>query len=63
MRAPDLSVLDKTNPEPFRDAMSSSTSRDLTQMMVETVDNGTAAPAAIPGIKVAGKTLYRTPAL
>ena len=56
VRAPDLSVLDKTNPEPFRDATSSSTARDLTQMMVETVDNGTAAPAAIPGIKVAGKT-------
>jgi peptidoglycan glycosyltransferase len=56
VRAPDLSVLDKTNPEPFRDAMGSTTARDLTQMMVETVDNGTAAPAAMPGIKVAGKT-------
>jgi penicillin-binding protein A len=56
VRAPDLSVLDKTNPEPFRDAMSSTTARDLTQMMVETVDNGTASPAAMPGIKVAGKT-------
>ncbi len=56
VRAPDLSVLDKTNPEPFRDAVSSTVARDLTQMLVETVDNGTAAPAAIPGIKVAGKT-------
>ena len=56
VRAPDLSVLDKTNPEPFREAVSSTTARDLTQMMVETVDNGTASPAAIPGMKVAGKT-------
>ena len=56
VRAPDLSVLDKTNPEPFRDAVSSTVARDLTQMLVETVDNGTAGPAAIPGIKVAGKT-------
>ena len=56
VRAPDLSVLDKTSPEPFREAVSSTVARDLTQMMVETVDNGTAAPAAMPGIKVAGKT-------
>jgi peptidoglycan glycosyltransferase len=56
VRAPDLSVLDKADPEAFRDAVSSGTARDLTQMMVETVDQGTASPAAIPGIKVAGKT-------
>ena len=56
VRAPDLSVLEKAGPEPFRDAISSSTARDLTQMMVETVDQGTATPAQIPGIKVAGKT-------
>jgi peptidoglycan glycosyltransferase len=56
VRAPDLSVLEKSDPEPFRDAISSSTARDLTQMMVETVDSGTATTAQIPGIKVAGKT-------
>jgi penicillin-binding protein A len=56
VRAPDLSVLDKAGPEAFRDAVSSTTARDLTQMMVETVDQGTATPAQIPGIKVAGKT-------
>ncbi|MGZ8738011.1 MAG: peptidoglycan D,D-transpeptidase FtsI family protein [Nocardioides sp.] len=56
VRAPDLSVLDKTSDEPFRDAISSSTARDLTQMMVEVVDNGTGATAQMPGIKVAGKT-------
>jgi len=57
VRSPDLDVLDKTNPEPFRsEAVSSSVARDLTQMMIETVDTGTATPAQIPGIKVAGKT-------
>jgi peptidoglycan glycosyltransferase len=30
--------------------------RDLTQMMVEVVDNGTGTTAQIPGMKVAGKT-------
>jgi peptidoglycan glycosyltransferase len=57
VRAPDLSVLDKTTPEPFRShAVSSSVARDLTQMMIEVVDRGTGTTAQIPGIKVAGKT-------
>jgi len=57
VRAPDLSVLDKTTPEAFRsNAVSSSVARDLTQMMIEVVDNGTGQTAQIPGIKVAGKT-------
>jgi penicillin-binding protein A len=54
--APDLSMLDKTEPEPFREAMSSANAQDLTAMMIEVVDQGTAAPAAIPNMKVAGKT-------
>jgi peptidoglycan glycosyltransferase len=57
VRAPDLSVLDKTTPEPFRtNAVSSSVARQLTQMMVEVVDHGTGTTAQIPGVKVAGKT-------
>lgn len=56
VRSPDLDVLEKTNPEAFRNAVSSSVARDLTQMMIETVDAGTATPAQIPGMKVAGKT-------
>ena len=54
--SPDLDLLDKANGEPLSDAVSSSVARDLQQMMIEVVDNGTAAPAAIPGIKVGGKT-------
>lgn len=57
VRAPDLSVLDKTTPEAYRsNAVSSSVAHDLTQMMIEVVDNGTGQTAKIPGIKVAGKT-------
>lgn len=55
--SPDLEPLDKTSPEAFRtNAVSSSVAQDLTEMMVEVVDTGTATPAQIPGIKVAGKT-------
>jgi peptidoglycan glycosyltransferase len=57
VRAPDLSVLDKTTPEAYRsNAVSSTVARQLTGMMVEVVDNGTAGTAKIPGVKVAGKT-------
>ncbi|MGZ4436689.1 MAG: peptidoglycan D,D-transpeptidase FtsI family protein [Nocardioidaceae bacterium] len=57
VRAPDLSVLDKTTPEAFRsNAVSSSVAHDLTQMMIQVVDSGTGTTAQIPGIKVAGKT-------
>lgn len=57
VRAPDLSVLDKTDPEAYRsNAVSASVARDLTQMMIGVVDQGTASTAQIPGVKVAGKT-------
>lgn len=56
VRSPDLEVLDKANPEPHRNAVSPSVARDLTQMMIEVVDQGTGASAQIPGTKVAGKT-------
>ena len=57
VRAPDLSVLDKTNPQPFRSNVTSpSVARDLTKMMEAVVQYGTGTTAQIPGIKVAGKT-------
>jgi len=56
VRSPNLDVLDKANPEPYRSAVSSSVARDLTQMMIEVVDQGTGMTAQMTGIKVAGKT-------
>jgi peptidoglycan glycosyltransferase len=57
VRAPDLSVLEKTEEEEMPErAMSSTSASLLTQMMVEVVDQGTGATAQIPEIKVAGKT-------
>jgi penicillin-binding protein A len=57
IRAPDLSVLDQTQPEAYRsNAISASVARQLTSMMVAVVDRGTATTAQIPGVKVAGKT-------
>ncbi|MGY2701228.1 peptidoglycan D,D-transpeptidase FtsI family protein [Nocardioides sp. HB32] len=52
----DLDVLDKTDPQELSKAVSSTTASEVTKLMVSTVQNGTASPAAIPGIDVAGKT-------
>ncbi len=56
VRAPNLSVLDRTDPQSISKAMSSTTAEELTKMLVATVDSGTATPAQIPGVQVAGKT-------
>jgi peptidoglycan glycosyltransferase len=57
VRAPDLSVLEKTSPEEMPErAMSSASAAELTRMMVSVVDNGTATSAQVPGVSVAGKT-------
>jgi peptidoglycan glycosyltransferase len=56
IRSSDLEVLDKTDPEALGSAVSAATARQLTDMMVAVVDNGTARPAQIPGVQVAGKT-------
>ncbi len=49
-------TLQSTTPEQLSQATSSSTAGEVTRMMVATVQTGTATPAAIPGIQVAGKT-------
>lgn len=57
VRAPDLSVLEKTPPEELPDrAMSPRSARMLSQMLVAVVEDGTGTSAQIPGIAVAGKT-------
>ncbi|MDF1604482.1 penicillin-binding protein 2 [Nocardioides sp. YIM 152315] len=55
-QAADLNVLDKTDPEELSQAVSATAANEVTELMVSTVDSGTASPAAIPGIDVAGKT-------
>ena len=52
----DLDVIEKTDPEVLSDAVSSTTASEVTKLMVATVNEGTASPAAISGIQVAGKT-------
>ena len=56
VRAPNASLLEETEPSTYSQAVSGTTADELTEMMVATVDTGTAAVAAIPGIRVAGKT-------
>jgi penicillin-binding protein A len=56
VRAPDLSVLDQTEDSDLSQAVSRTTADELTDMMVATVDTGTASPAQIEGVRVAGKT-------
>jgi peptidoglycan glycosyltransferase len=54
--SPDLDVLDKPSPSRLSEAVSGTTANELTKALVATVTSGTAAPAAIPGVQVAGKT-------
>jgi peptidoglycan glycosyltransferase len=52
-----LETVAQTEPAKLAQATSSTTASEVTKMMVATVeDGGTAFPAAIPGIQVAGKT-------
>lgn len=56
VQSPEFEPIESTEPELLDQAISSSTASQLTDLMVSTVDDGTANPAAIPGIQVAGKT-------
>jgi peptidoglycan glycosyltransferase len=56
IRGPDLAILKTTKPEQFEQAVDPLYAAQLTEMMVNVVDNGTGSNAQIPGVKVAGKT-------
>ena len=49
-------MLDRTDPQSISKAISSTTAEELTEMMVAPSTQGTASPAQIPGVQVAGKT-------
>lgn len=56
IRSADLDVVKSFDKQLYSQAVSSSVADQLTDMMVSVVDNGTATNAAIPGVRVAGKT-------
>jgi peptidoglycan glycosyltransferase len=56
VQSADLQTLDKTEPSELSRAVSPTTANELTKLMVATVNEGTASPAAMDGIEVAGKT-------
>lgn len=54
--APDLSPVTSFTPVQYSTPITASTASALTAMLVDDVDNGVASNAALPGVKVAGKT-------
>ncbi len=56
VQAPDLTVLDRTDPQELGTAVPPDMADQLAQMMRSVVANGTGKAAQIPGVDVAGKT-------
>jgi penicillin-binding protein A len=56
IQSPELETLKQTEPEEYNRAISPETADQVTQLMVDTVNLGTATPGAIAGVQVAGKT-------
>ncbi|MDO4920121.1 penicillin-binding protein 2 [Kocuria sp.] len=56
VRSSDLSVIDEFKAEQLRRSTDSQTASTVKDLMTSVVDNGIASGAAVPGVKVAGKT-------
>ncbi|HEY3106659.1 MAG TPA: penicillin-binding protein 2 [Gaiellaceae bacterium] len=56
IETPDGKVIERTNPEKWKDAIKPRTAAELTAMMEAVVQGGTGTAAQIPGVSVAGKT-------
>ncbi len=56
VRSPNLSVIEQAKPDRFGRAMSAANAGKLQQMMVSTVERGTATSAQIGGVDVGAKT-------
>lgn len=56
VRAPNLSILEQSEPEQLEQAMPAGDAQKLSDLLVSVVDSGTGTPAKIPGVEVGGKT-------
>lgn len=56
VKTADLKTVSETKPESLHQAVSPEVASQLTQMMVDVVENGTGKPGRISGVQVAGKT-------
>ncbi|MBC7291147.1 MAG: serine hydrolase [Actinotalea sp.] len=56
VRSADLEVVDRTAADEMGRAVSRETARELTEMMIGVVENGSGRAARIDGVQVAGKT-------
>ncbi|WP_432943500.1 peptidoglycan D,D-transpeptidase FtsI family protein [Kribbella sp. CA-253562] len=56
VKTADLKTVSETKPESLHQAVTPEVAAQLTQMMVDVVENGTGKPGRINGVQVAGKT-------
>lgn len=56
VQAPDLTVIDSTEPQVWREPISADVANQLTEMMTSVVAEGSGRAARIAGVQVAGKT-------